>query len=329
MRNVILSLAVVAVMVAGGLAGTLADFSDYEVSEDNYFATGALDLTVSDATGTIYNGETVPAFWQIQDAWPCCDKSIFLDLHNEGQGFQKQPHAYIHFKNLECEWVVPKTVYKWIECVEDTGVCKVVPAPDPVPAPGTQGTGYPKPVNEPEFVAECGGIAGEDADGTAVTVPGVGCCYGESCQLPRHIGVPIFMVAGPYNTSLDPGPLNPVTSAQVPMADWRTLDLSEFDTDPANGVIKLNELECKQIYLGQIPNCWKIWVHVSLHLQDIDEDDLIAEGALIDPGTGYGWFDDTIADEAKWDHWPTNAIQKDKVKFDMGFELLQVKTPTP
>ena len=327
MKKIIMSLMVIAVTVGLVAGGTFADFSDYEVSEDNYFATGALDLTVSDYTGKVYNGVTVPAFWEIKDAWPCCDKSIFLDLHNEGQGFQKDPHAYIHFKNMECEWVVPKTVYKWIDC-DDDGACVVATPPAVPPAPGSQGNTFPKPVNEPEFVAECGGIAGEDVNGDAVTVPGVGCCYGEGCQLPRHIGVAGFFIAGPYDTSLAPGPTNPKTNADVPAADWRAVDLiaQGLDTDPQNGVIKLNELQCKQIYLGQIPNCWKIWVHISLHLQDIDEDDLIEEGVLTDPGTGYGWFDDTIADEAKWDHWPTNAIQKDKVKFDMAFELLQIKS---
>jgi len=320
-KKILVSLMVIAVAV-GLLAGaTAADFSDIEVSQGNTFATGAMDLTVSDYTGTVYNGETVPAFWQVEDAWPCCDKSIFFDLHNEGQGFQVQPWAYLHLKNFECGWVVPKTVYKWINCVD--GVCTVVPAP-PKPGGGTwnegdQGTGLPKPVNEPEYVAECGGIAGEDVDGHLVTVPGVGCCYGENCLLPQHIGVILIDVAGPYDTSLPYGPDNPKMSSDVPAADWEHLNITRYD-DNGDGVIKLNELDCKQIELGQIPNCNKIWVHIALHLQDIDEDTIFPNG---------GFFDDTIPAEAKWDHWPTNAIQKDKVKFDMSFELLQVKVPAP
>jgi predicted ribosomally synthesized peptide with SipW-like signal peptide len=307
MKNVFLSIVVVATLIAAGVGGTLADFSDIETSRNNYVKTGSLDLKVSDYAGNLYQDPNVPPFFEVMDAWPCCvDKSVFFDLENFGQGFQRIPWAYLHFKNMECGWIVPKNVWAWIDCDPVTGECIVVPAPDPEPPAGTQGTGYPKPVNEPEFVAECGGIAGEDADGNPVVVPGVGCCYGEDCQLKRHVDVHI-LIAGPY-----PEDVKPPTSTDVPDDDWRVVDLSRYDTDPRDGIIKLNEIECHEIELGQIPNNAGIWVHIWVHLQDIDEDDL-----------GLHYFDETIPEEAKWDHWPTNAIQKDSLHFDMAFELLQ------
>ena len=303
MKNIFLSVVVVGALVAAGIGGTLADFSDIEISEDNSFATGALDLVVSNHSGTEFPDD-VPTFFMIQDAWPCCDKSEFIDLHNYGQGFQKQPYCYIHIKNVECGWVMPKKPYKWIMCDPVTG-CVEVAAPANPPAEGTKGTGYPKPVTEPEYVAECGGVAGEDVNGDQVVVPGVGCDFGENCEVSRHVDIHLE-VAGPYDHGAVP------TSVDVPDADWTAIDLTAYDLDPADGVIKINELECIEILLKQIPNCKMIWLHVWCHLQDIDEDDL-----------GLHYFDENIPAEAKWDHWPTNAIQKDYVEFDMAFELLQ------
>jgi len=297
---------VIGALVVAGIGGTFADFSDIEISEDNYFGTGALDLVVSNYAGTEYPDD-VPKFFMVQDAWPSCDKSVFLDLHNYGQGFQVDPYCYIHLKNLECGWIVPKSVYAWLDA-DGTKVIVVDP-----PAAGTQGTGYPRPVTEPEYVAEMGGVAGELANGTAVTVVGIG-EYGETCEVARHVDFHIE-VAGPY----DHGAV--ATSKDVPDADWTTVDLSRFDLDPTDGVIKLNELLCEEILLMQIPNCKMIWVHIWAHLQDFDEEAAYAEG-LID--TTY--FAETYP-EAKWDHWPTNAYQKDYMEFDMAFELLQNPIP--
>ena len=302
MKKILVSL--MTICLVGGLigGGLFADFSDIETSRDNYFKIGSLDLKVSDYLGVEYQDPDVPAFIQYTDAWPCSDKSYYMDLENWGQGSQFVPWAYIHFKNIECGWVVPKNVYAWVN--EDGTLVPEDQWPDLTP--GTQGTDWPKPLNEPEYVAELGGIAGEDVNGNEVIVPGVGLCFGEDCQLAEHIGVMIW-VAGPW-----PHEEKPVYND--PTIEWTLVYNGKFD-----------ELVCQQLELGQIPNCNGIWIHMSLHLQDIDEDDLIADGVLTDPGTGYGWFDDTIPAEFKWDHWPTNALQKDGLEFDMAFELLQNK----
>ncbi len=321
MRNIILAVVAIAALTAAGIGGVFADFTDIEVSQDNFFKTGSLDLKVSDYLGNEYNGDdNIPVFYNITDAWPCCDKSVFFDLENWGQGFQIVPKVYIHFKNFECGWVVPKNVYAWIDCPEGDphgGPCEIVPAPPPPEGydewpVGWQGTGLPKPVTEPEYVAECGGIAGEDEDGNKVEVPGIGCCYGDCCQLPEHIGI-LMWIAGPW-----PHEDKPPESAAVPTAAWRPVTLPDPNGD---GVTKLDELECEEIELGDLPNCNGIWVHVSLHFQDFDEEDAYAQGLI--PET---YFDEDYP-EAKWDHWPTNALQKDAVHFDIAFELLQ--TPVP
>jgi hypothetical protein len=313
-RNVILAVVAIAALALAGMGGLFADFSDIEISEDNYFQTGSLDLAVSNYLGVHYNGDNIPIMWEVSDAWPCCDKSVFFDLENVGQGFQVEPWLYVHFKNFDCYWVQPKD-YSTI-WVDENG--EIVDEPANAPGPGEpQGDlpDFPKPLTEPEYVAELGGIAGEDEDGNPVEVPGIGLCYGETCELPEHIGVIYIAIAGPY-----PDDEKPATSAEVPGADWEVLDLSAYDAND-DGVIKLNELECQEVELCQVPCNAGIWVHISLHFQDFDEEDAYAQDLI--PTT---YFDEDYP-EAKWDHWPTNAIQKDLVQFDIAFELLQNRLP--
>lgn len=290
-KNVILAVVAITALALAGMGGVFADFNDIEVSEDNYFKTGSLDLTVSDYAGTEYNGDEVPAFIQYTGAWPCSDKSYFVDLENWGQGSQFVPWAYIHVKNLECCWVVPKLLYMW---VDEDGNEVAAPA-----RPGggdwvedDQGTGFPKPVTEPEYVAEYGGLAGELDDGTLVVVDGIG-SFGEGCELAEHIGV-VIEVAGPW-----PHEDKPPASLDL---NWRRLFSG-----------KLADLECEQLELGQIPNCNGIWVHIVFHLQELPEEYF---GEDYFPGT-----------TSKWNDWVTNAMQKDGVHFDIAFELLQNKVP--
>jgi len=299
MKNILLSVVVVATLVAAGVGGTLADFSDIEISPDNQFSTGALDLVLSDYNGQEYQGDKVPAFVSLGNAWPCCTKDYFIDVHNYGQGDQFIPWLYLHFKNFNCFWVVPKLVYAWMDVDANGDPIEVDPPPG-IWTPGTVGTGLPKPVNEPEYVAECGGVVGEDENGDPIEVPGVGFCYGDDCQLDEHVDLVIF-IAGPYDHGTYP------VAADVPAIQWVAVDLSAYDDD-GDGVIRLGEIVCEELELGQLPNCQKFWIDLRLHLRDVPE----------------AYFDmDYCADDGKWDHWPTNALQKDGMEFDMSFELLQ------
>ena len=150
-------------IVATAVGATLADFSDIEVSQGNYFETGSMDLLVSDETGTWYNGPyEIPALFETTGAWPCCSKDIRLDLHFEGQGQQDKAWAYLHIKNIVC---------------------------------------YDIENPEPEEAVEYGGIIGELADGTIVYSPGIG-EYGENCELAEHVDIALFTsptVGGPWD----------------------------------------------------------------------------------------------------------------------------------
>jgi predicted ribosomally synthesized peptide with SipW-like signal peptide len=149
MKNVVLSIMVLAALVAAGIGGTLADFSDIEKSEDNYFSVGALDLRVS-VDGVEYDDPDVPIICTSGGAWPCCSKDSLFDLHNTGSGQQEFAYAYIHIKDVVCD-----------EAPTDK---------------------HPNGRTEPEDVAENGGWIGN------VWTSGVG-ALGQDCTLGDYIEV--------------------------------------------------------------------------------------------------------------------------------------------
>jgi predicted ribosomally synthesized peptide with SipW-like signal peptide len=291
MKNVVLSIMVLAALVAAGIGGTLADFSDIEVSEDNYFNIGSLDLAVSDGAGTTYNGDTIPAFVQYEGAWPNSDKSYWVDLHNYGQGTQYVPYVYLHFKNVECHWVYPKINYMWVnEDGTEADPADVPAPPDPTAGwqEGDQGTGYPKPVTEPEYRAEYGGLIGELPDGTLVETDGIG-PQGEDCNLDEYVEVLVEVsnATWAHDALPDPSQTLPVTQVYSGM---------------------LSDLECTPLCLGQLQNCNGRWVHIVFQLQEPSEEDFQM---------------DLFPDDSPWNDWVTNAFQKDGVSFDMAFEIFQ------
>jgi len=298
MKSVFLSIVVVGVLVSASVGGTFAHFSDTEEVFDNYVAAGSLDLTVSDAFDNEYQqapwGEGIPALFVMDDIVPGKDVSMHFDLHNAGQVAKGTP--YIHFKNIRCEDIEPHKFPIWVLDGEK------------VPA-GTQGA---VPKTEPEATAEFGGFVGQ------VEVPGIGDI---ECFLSRWVEV------------------ESITVTDEEGDEWQ-VPLDDYDTDPLSpGVIKLNELVCHNIpllpmtptndVLNYIAPCTRIFVDIDFLLEDIDEDALIAAGYLTEPndppiGDG-GWFDGTDPEIALkcWDKWPTNALMKDRLYWDMLFSLTQ------
>jgi predicted ribosomally synthesized peptide with SipW-like signal peptide len=276
MKNILLSVVVVTTLLAAGIGGTFAHFSDTEEVFDNYLQTDELDLKVSTlayvggvwvSTGE-YDQPDIPALVTKDDYMePCLDYSFHFDLHNVSEYITGR--AYMHLKNPRCE---------------------DIPSKD----------GDPKP--EPEIVAEQGGYVGQ------VWVPGIGEI---ECFLSRHIEVKRIEIQNMDGDTL------------------RVVDLTPYDVDPQDGVVKMNELICHNVELYDIPGCTSIVVLIDFHLQDIDEDALITQGyldppAVPAPGDG-GYFDGTDPEVIKkcWDHWPSNALQKDRIYFDILFSLAQ------
>lgn len=136
---------------------------------------------------------------------------------------------------------------------------------------------------EPEIVAEMGGKHGQEM------VPGLG----ERCDMEQHVSVEIWY-------------------------DGVQVDLSEYDMNQ-DGKIKLSELECHQILLGQLMACGEEHeITFVFLLQDVPEEFY-----------GLDIFDETDPHEVKWNWWPTNCYQGDTLMFDILFELLQTDYEPP
>jgi hypothetical protein len=131
---------------------------------------------------------------------------------------------------------------------------------------------------EPERVAEFGGKVGQQM------VTGLG----ERCDMEKHVEVEIWWGQ---------------TGAMV------EVDLSAYDAN-GDGVIKLDELECNQLLIDQLPACGEEFlVNFMFKLQDVLDEDW--------PG------------DMKFAHWPTNCYQGDTVSLDILFELLQTDYTPP
>jgi len=119
-----------------------------------------------------------------------------------------------------------------------------------------------------------------------------------------------------YTDATNPGSWAAVVTA----GQDHTLDLSAYDL-PANGgnddsIVQLSELACNEIYLFQLAGCNTRWMNISLRTVNIGESEFDD-----DAGDPLDFFDASILEEAKWENWPTNATQNQKLFFDMGFEM--------
>jgi predicted ribosomally synthesized peptide with SipW-like signal peptide len=157
-------------------------------------------------------------------------------------------------------------------------------------------TGKTEPENAAEIATtpigelEDGTMVYATNDGTIGGTPILGADWGTAgCELAKHVDVRIAI------------------STTGPDSGFADVDLSAYDVDPADGVIKLNELLCNQIELSPLNAGQTIWVEVYFRLQDVPEEDV---GANLFP-------------DGKFNNWPTNALMDDAMYFDMSFELLQ------
>lgn len=148
---------------------------------------------------------------------------------------------------------------------------------------------------EPEIAAEEGTTPiGEDVDGNFIYAdPPLGKGWGTvNCTIAEHIRFDVY--TSPTGTG-----------------NWTQIDLSDYDLNNDDD-LKMDEIVCNQVLICELDSLETIYVKIDLWFQDIPEEDL-----------GYDLFDECIGAEAKWNDWPTNALQDDQVEFDISFELFQ------
>lgn len=229
MRNVFLSVVIIAALVTAGLGGTFAHFSDTEESLENFIQTGSLDLKVSDVNGVLYDdapyGEGVPQLIFALDLEPKQSKDYKWDLQNAGQPEGDPAWVYMHIKKIKCEDIVP----------HKGGVL----APN----------GKIKP--EPEVVAEFGGRVGQ------TDVPGVGPDFGCTGDLEKHIHMRIWYDEN-GNGTLDTGEVK--HDGKMDEIICKNLMLGRLDkcwTRDVHADVRLQDIdEDDLIAAGILPDPW-------------------------------------------------------------------------
>jgi hypothetical protein len=290
MRNMVLSVMVVSTLLAAGLGGTFAGFVDTEMSEDNFIKAGIADLLV--------NGKNDPIGAKVQftHAVPCKSIDFWIDLYNWGvcQGGM----VYMHFKDVRSIEDGVKT-HLDVDYVYD-GVSSVgggIPDGYREALPG-EPAGAGVWSSEPEKIAEVG-----DGYVWQIYIPDDDpCLLGEdyASGIADHLGINVTVpLKGDIGEELGDPDYN---------GDGMVDDSEEVRwVDEGNRWVivpslsgKLVDIECNKDPLGFLHTQEMTWVHVDVHLQQIECPD---------------WPDE----QTKW--WPTNAMQGDIAYWNMLFEL--------
>jgi hypothetical protein len=285
MRNIFLSVVVVATLVAAGVGGTFAGFVDTEMSEGNFVEAGISDLLV--------NGKNDPIGPKLQfvHAAPCKSVDFWVDVYNWGKC--QGGDLYMHYKDVLSTEGGTKThmgeewVYDGVSSVGGgipDGYRVAVP-PEP------QGPGVWS--SEPEKIAEVG-----DGWVWQIYVPSdhpdlLGEDYASG--IADHLDVVTEVCDDGLDGILDDADDDgdgSISAAERAAHTWVIIP-------SLSG--KLVDIECNKDWLGFLPTQQYAWIHIDVHLQQIESP---------------GWPDDQTK------YWPTNALQGDKATWTMLWELV-------
>ena len=194
---------------------------------------------------------------------------------------------------LPCKVYGPYEVELWNagQCTEPSEAfihIKNAECSNALPKPGS---GYLCPVTgdlkpEPELVAEFGGKV------NCTEVPGVG-ILGDGCTMKSHVRMWIT----------DDPTLVPDKDAPMPQPG--------FIEDH-----KMLNLICHEIYLFDMEPCTPRTIYLYFHLQQPSEEEF---GLNLIPNVGEPGYD--AMTHAKFNDWPSWALMKDRIDFDMEFDL--------
>lgn len=288
MKNVFLSVVVVATLVAAGVGGTFAGFVDTEMSEGNFAQAGISDLLV--------NGKNDPIGAKLTfiHVAPCKSVDFYVDVYNWGvcQGGD----LWMHFKDIVSEeaGVKEHNGVKYVYDGVSPGDPKLLnPPPGYRAAVGDEPKGPGVWSSEPEKIAEVG-------DGWVwqeYIPPGHPCLLGEdyASGIADHLDILVEVCDDGNDGILDDADDNGdglITAAEYAAHDWVLIP---------SLCGKLVDIECQKNWLGFLFTQTRGWIHIDVHLQQIECP---------------GWPDP----QTKF--WPTNALQGDKATWNMLWELI-------
>ena len=297
MKNIFLSVVVVATLIAAGVGGTFAGFVDTEISEGNFVEAGISDLLV--------NGKNDPIGPKIRfvHVAPCKSIDFWIDLYNWGEC--QGGEVYMHFKDIVSEEDGTKThvdpaTGNSAEWVYDGTTVYGMGIPDGYRiAVGAEPVGAGVWSSEPEKISEVG-----DGMVAQYYIPSDHpCLLGEdyASGIADHLGVNVRVpLKGATGDELG----NPDTDgdgvvSDVEEAAWTAAGNRWVIIASLSG--KLADIECTKNYLGFLRTQEMTFVHVDVHLQQIECPD---------------WPDEQTK------YWPTNALQGDIATWSMMWELI-------
>jgi hypothetical protein len=309
MKNILLSVVVLSVLIAGGVGGTMAGFVDTEESKGNYVEAGISDLLINNA-----NDPDVPVKVYFDHATPGKSIDFWADAYNWGKcngGFLS-----LHFKDVTSVEAGRKT-HLGVDYVYD-GVTELgggLPVGYKVAA-GTEPIGATTWSSEPEKIAEVGGgyvgnafIATNDPD-----LLGEDYATGVAQHLDVTVEVPYKGTVGTELGNPDTNGDGEVDSTEY--AAWVTNGNRWVTITSLSG--KLWDIKCHNDLLGFLKTQEKTFIHIDVKIQQISATmrDYDNDGVVGD------------ADDIILNYWPTNALQGDLATWTMMFTLFTDDPPT-
>jgi predicted ribosomally synthesized peptide with SipW-like signal peptide len=299
-----LAFIVIVAVVVSAMGGTLAHFSDTEESVNNTIEVGAMDLKVGHPTlaNVWFDDPDVPVLISTDYLETIQSEDFEIPLKNVGQPADDPCHVYVHFKEVVCENIDA----------------------DHDPTNGIQNP-------EPEDVAQWGGKHAQ------TDIAGLGDNFGDNCSLADWLWVNIeYPYLDPNPTYTYSGYLGDLVCTNVLLGALNKGDEAVFHID-----VKLNNIDEDDPRLGLkfdgVDNdgdgdidedgrgCVGDTPGVDDDLDGLVDEDPKYEGNWPDVANDGGYFDGENTDVSfkSWDHWPTNALMKDKITFKILFSLVE------
>lgn len=295
MKNILLSVVVVATLIGAGIGGTFAGFVDTEVSRDNYLEAGILDLLVSIPPNMHVElnddptTDTVGAAISVDNFDPAKGSvDFYIDAYSRStiDGF-----LYMHFKDVDSVEAGMKDGLVY----ERSSNSYVVGTP----------VGPDFATSEPEWIAEHGGQVGQIIVGDP-DIMGEDYASGVAANLGIVTEVPLEGQSGNVLGNPDTNGDDQVSATE--RAAWITNDNRWVIILSLTGL--LGVIESNNDFLGTLKPQTKTFIHISLSMPQ-----------LLGPELDYDADGDIDDDDAILQWWPTNAIQGDKATWDMLFTL--------
>jgi hypothetical protein len=316
MKNVLMSVVVIATLVTAGVGGTFAGFVDTEVSQDNFVQAGISDLLVNGK-----NDPDVPAKIQFDHIVPCKSTDFWVDLYNWGEC--SGGDVYMHVKDVLSEEAGTKfhldAEYVFDNVTQLAGIPKGYRV-----AVGAEPKGAGVWSSEPEMISEVGGgwIAQYFIADNDTNLLDEDYASGIADHLDFMVEVPLVGTTGNILGNPDTNRDGVVSSTES--ANWTAQGNRWEIIDSLSG--KLADIECNKNHLGFLETQKRTYVHVDVHLQQLYADEWGTVNPAIPswtgPGVDYDGDGDVDADDFQKACWPTNALQGDKASWDMLFELI-------